>query len=327
MGAEQRSDADLVRAARAGDTASLGVLLERYRAPLYAVALRMLGHGPQAQDAVHDTFLIALRRLDSLHDPAAVGGWLRAVTRNVCLETVRGAPGPLPLDGLPAAGEPRSSDASMEERIDRLATRDWVWTALAALPETLRVTAMLRYFGSHPSYEEIAVVLGVPIGTVKSRLNQVKVKLAEALLATAGLDHSEAVHRREAAATYFAAAADEINRGRGYDLLVDAYADDPEMLLADGTVVRGRRYLIEELDGDLRAGMKMHLSHVSASKDITILDASFENPQDDPFRCPPATTQVHFQRDGRTERVRLYFAPRPDSEKEEEGKQAGQDVT
>ena len=59
----QPDDASLVRAAQAGDNVSLGTLLERHRALLLAVAVGMLGHGPQAEDAVHDTFVLALRRI------------------------------------------------------------------------------------------------------------------------------------------------------------------------------------------------------------------------------------------------------------------------
>lgn len=58
------SDAQLARAAQSGDAASLGVLLERHRAPLYALALRFLGYSSEAQDAVQDTFLTALRAID-----------------------------------------------------------------------------------------------------------------------------------------------------------------------------------------------------------------------------------------------------------------------
>ncbi len=79
------------------------------------------------------------------------------------------------------------------------------------LPETLRVTAMLRYFGSYASYEEISAILGVPVGTVRSRLNQVK--LAEALLKTAGLEHDGARKLAESQIRHFTAAWDEINRG------------------------------------------------------------------------------------------------------------------
>jgi|SRR5215212_5566051 len=75
--------------AQGGDAASLGILLERHRTPLHALALQMLGHAPQAQDAVQDAFLIALRNIDRLRQPEAVGGWLRVILRNVCLERLR----------------------------------------------------------------------------------------------------------------------------------------------------------------------------------------------------------------------------------------------
>ena len=83
------SDVELVKTAREGDAASLGLLLERHRAPLYGLALRILGHGSQAQDAVHDTFLVALRKLDQVQRTRRRGGWLRAVLRNVCRMRLR----------------------------------------------------------------------------------------------------------------------------------------------------------------------------------------------------------------------------------------------
>src|SRR5215210_5140149 len=128
------SDAELVRAAQEGDVTSLGLLLERYRAPLYGLALQILGHGPEAQDAVHDAFLVALRKLDQVREPAAVGGWLHAVLRNICRMRLRAGQGELLSDEVPRHVELRSSEPSAEEAIDRLAMRDWVWTALNRLP-------------------------------------------------------------------------------------------------------------------------------------------------------------------------------------------------
>jgi RNA polymerase sigma factor (sigma-70 family) len=188
------SDEELAKAAQRGDAVSLGILLERHRAPLYALALRFLGHRPQqAQDIVQDVFVVALSTIEQLREPKAVGRWLRAILHNVCLMQMREARGEVPFDQL--SGEDLRKDLSepsAEEYIDRLATREWVWTALGELPEPLRVTAMLRYFGSYSSYEKISAILGVPIGTVSSRLSQVKVKLADALLKTAGLAHDDA---------------------------------------------------------------------------------------------------------------------------------------
>lgn len=307
------SDADLVGLARMGDVASLGILLERHRAPLYALALRMLGHGPEAQDAVHDAFLIALRKVDQLRDPDAVGAWLRAVVRNACVTRLRKRRGEVLFDEVPRHVERRSAESSAEEAIDRLAMREWVWTALSELPESLRVTAMLRYFGAYTSYEEISAMLGVPVGTVRSRLNQVKTKLAEALLATVGLDHSEARRVTEAETRFFRAAWDEYNRGQGYELFASAFTDDPAFVLAGGTT-RGRGWLVEEFEGDLEAQMKLHLTNVIANKDVTVIEGDYENPSGDPFRCPPAISMVGFYRDGRIPLMHLHFAPHGEDE-------------
>ena len=284
------SDADLVRAAQGGDTTSLGLLLERYRAALYAQALGILGYGPQAEDAVHDAFVVALRKIDAVREPAAVGGWLHAVLRNVCLMRLRAGQGELLFDEMRSPTREDPSERSVEESIDQLAMREWVWTALSELPEALRVTAMLRYFGGRCSYEEMAAILGVPVGTVRSRLSQVRLKLADALLETAGLAHDEARRLTESGARYFGAAAEEINSGQGYALLLNAYSDAPACVLTGGRTLRGRELVRGDLDSDMEAGVKMHPTNVLASKDVIVLEADFENPRDDPFHCPPATT-------------------------------------
>ena len=234
------SDAELVRAAQEGDAASLGLLLERHRAPLYALALRFFGHGPEAQDAVHDAFLIALRKIDQLRDPDSVGAWLRAILHNACVTRLRKRHDELLAGEVPRSVERRTAEPSAEETIDRLAMREWVWTALSALPEALRVTAMLRYFGSYPSYLEISLILGIPVGTVRSRLNQVKTRLAGALLESAGLEHDEARRLTESETRFFTAAWDEYNRGEGYGLWLDAFTEDPAFVLVDGTVLGAR---------------------------------------------------------------------------------------
>jgi RNA polymerase sigma-70 factor (ECF subfamily) len=103
----QASDADLVSAALGGDAASLGALLERYRAPLHALAVRLLGYTPDAEDAVHDAFLIALCSLGSLRAPDAAGAWLHGIVRNVCLRKLRAPRAARRGAGRPDSGAPR----------------------------------------------------------------------------------------------------------------------------------------------------------------------------------------------------------------------------
>lgn len=307
------TDAELARTAQRGDAASLGILLERHRAPLSALALHFLGHGPDAQDAVQDTFLISLRIIDRLRDPEAAGWWLRGIVRNVCLRRLRERKqGELPFEELPRRVEGSLLESSVEQAIDRLAMREWVWTALSSLPENLQATAILRYFGSHSSYEEISATLGVPMGTVKSRLNTAKLRLAEALLQTASLEHDEARRLAEARANFFEAAYMQYNRAEGYDILASAYSEDLMFSLSNGRVfTRGYEFLVGDMDTDLELGVKVHPKEVISSKDVAVIECDAESPPGDPGHCPSTISQVAVYRDGKIHRMHWYLPPRP----------------
>jgi RNA polymerase sigma-70 factor (ECF subfamily) len=171
------SDAALVARACGGEADALVGLLERYRPSLYAAAIAMLRNRQDALDAVQDTCLTAVVRLDSLRDPAAAGGWLHAVLRNACLLRLRRAGRETPYEHL----EVPTVVPGPEEVIDDHALRDWVWAALETLNPDDRVTVMLRYFSRCRTYQAIATVTGVPVGTVRSRLHRARSQLSRAL--------------------------------------------------------------------------------------------------------------------------------------------------
>jgi RNA polymerase sigma-70 factor (ECF subfamily) len=309
------TDAELVRIAQRGDATSLGILLERHRAPLHALALRFLGHGPDAQDAVQDAFLIALRTIDRLRESEAVGGWLRGILRNVCLRRLRERKqGEILFEKELPRGSVGSGflESSVEETIDRMAMREWVWSALGKLPEDLQVTAMLRYFGTYASYEEISATLGVPMGTVKSRLNTAKLRLAEALLQTASLEHDEARRIVEARTNFFEAAYAEYNRAEGYDILSSAYSEEMMFSLPDGRVfTHGREYITKEWRETLEIGVQMRPEEVISSKDVAVIECDVDSPPEHPEHCPPVISQVAVYREGRIYRLHWYFPLRP----------------
>jgi len=116
--------------------------------------VRLVGYRPDAEDAVQETCLAAIRHIGSVRDPESIGAWLQAVVRRACLQHERrrrnGEP---PTDPRPKLIDDRPRP---EDRIERLELRDWIWGALQRLPEPLRVSAMLRYFGSYDSYDEVA---------------------------------------------------------------------------------------------------------------------------------------------------------------------------
>ncbi|HEV8163909.1 MAG TPA: sigma-70 family RNA polymerase sigma factor [Actinomycetota bacterium] len=100
---------------------------------------------------------------------------------------VRSARPAAPLDRDIAGADPGG-----EEVLERHALGDWVWHAVGQLSEPLQLVLVLRHFGGGRSYAEIAQICGVPVGTVRSRLNEGRRKLAEVLLAEADAAHGDA---------------------------------------------------------------------------------------------------------------------------------------
>src|SRR5215475_3486748 len=166
MGSPVPTDAELVLLARAGDAQALAGLFERYRPALYAVAIGLLGNRADALDAVQDAAVTALVRLGDVRDPGAVKGWLHTVLRNACLMRLRQRR-ELPHEYV----EPAGVVVAPEELLERHAMREWVWRAIDGLSPEERLTVMLRYFTRCTSYQAIARITAVPVGTVRSRLN------------------------------------------------------------------------------------------------------------------------------------------------------------
>lgn len=304
----QPTDAELAIAARDGDCACLGVLLERHRAGLYAAALRMLGYGPEAEDAVQDTFLVALRHIGELKDPQAVVGWLLTVLRRCCLRQLRQKRGEVLTAEVPDRPDERTS---VEERLERVALREWVWGALHKLPEPLQATAMLRYFGSYQSYEELAATLAVPVGTVRSRLSESKRKLGEMLLETAGLCDPDTRLQSRQHQRFYHEVFRGLNRPSDRDHYLRHFAEDLQLVRGGGKPVFGRSFIAQEVREDHDAGVFHEPLRVLSTGNVSVIEGRFINPPEDPFHCPPGVAFVVFRGDGIATRLHIHLSPRP----------------
>jgi RNA polymerase sigma-70 factor (ECF subfamily) len=295
------SDAELVRAAWSGDATALGSLLARHRAGMRAVALSVLGHCPDADDAIQDACVVALRRIGDLRDPDAVGPWLRMVVRNACRMRLRQAR-TVPLDG---ALELPAREPSPDQVLERQALRDWVWHALGELSEPLRLAVVLRYFGPAWSYQQIAALCGVPVGTVRSRLNQARARLADALLATVGAAHDDVSALIEARRREMEDLIVASRDGRVAAALAETYSPATEVITPRGQR-GGLDLLIHILDSDRAAGVGLRMTDVVAGRDVTVWEADLLSPPDDPTHCPPSVVWLQILREGRVHRLRLY---------------------
>jgi RNA polymerase sigma-70 factor (ECF subfamily) len=165
-------DRELLRRHVAGDRYAFDEIVRRHRDRVWAVALRTLRNPDDAADAVQEAFLSAYRSAGSFRGDAQVSTWLHRIVVNACLDRMRRrqARPTVPLDeGLPL---PARGDAIAEKEIYLL-----VEDALARLPVEQRVAIVLVDLEGRP-VEEVGRILGVPVGTVKSRCSRGRARLA-----------------------------------------------------------------------------------------------------------------------------------------------------
>lgn len=179
---EEVDDADLARRAQAGDREAFGRLVERYAGQARRVALSVLGNPDDADDAAQDGFLSALRHLDR-YDPARrFGPWLMRIVANAAADRrrrlkVRRADD---LSPITAADDPSPAVVT-----DRRAFADALRRALQELPEGQR-TAVVLFDVEGYTHAEIAEILGIPTGTVRSHVFHARRALRERLRAWHG---------------------------------------------------------------------------------------------------------------------------------------------
>lgn len=303
-------DRDLARLAAEGDAAAIGMLFERHRGRLHAHALQLLPYA-DAQDAVQDAFLIAIRRIGGLRDPDAVVGWLHTILRSVCLSRLRGHRDVLLGPELDDA-DPVCTGETPEQAVESLALGEWVLTAVARLSEPLRVVTMLRHFSASSSYEEIASICGIPVGTVRSRLSEARRRLGDELLAAASAAHGEAAAHCAAERRRVEDGMAEFLRTGRHDRFLENVSDDVEIRwAAGGTTMRGIDLLRVGIEQDSADGVAFETTSIYTCPGVTIIEARFINPEHDPFHCPPLTTQVHvLDEDRRTRRMIFHYSQR-----------------
>ncbi|MFC4060097.1 RNA polymerase sigma factor [Planomonospora corallina] len=152
-----------------GDAGALAELYERYAGPLFAFLYRLAGDRGTAEEILQDTLLAVWRSAPSYQGRSAVSTWLFGVARRQAHNRLRGAPPPL-------AAEPGDGAAPAPGPEDLAVGGDRVHRALARLPLAQREVVVLAVLGDL-AHQEIAEVLDIPVGTVKSRLHHARVTL------------------------------------------------------------------------------------------------------------------------------------------------------
>lgn len=185
---EDATEPDLVRAVQAGDESAFGRLVEMYLDEAHAVALGILRHRQDAEDAVQEAFIRALDRIDQLSDGSPFGPWFYRVLRSTCLNLLRREK----LRSHEEIPHDASGGSNPERETDRRLTRQKVLAAMEDLPEMQR-TAVMLYDLEGYSHREVGEILDVAEGTSRAHVHHGRKALRE-LLGDEGGDDDE---RRE----------------------------------------------------------------------------------------------------------------------------------
>ncbi|MFI4881955.1 MAG: RNA polymerase sigma factor [Phycisphaerales bacterium JB064] len=173
----------LIERAKAGDAAAAGEIVERYQRRIYTLCLRILSDTDAAEELTQETLVKALTGLEKFDGRASLGTWLHRIATNACFSRIRSdrvrSKGRVPW---PESTEPTAPSRVQhgEEGVDAAQRRRLVARALEQINPEHRVVLVLRDVQGL-EYEQVAEVLGVPMGTIKSRLFRARAALREAV--------------------------------------------------------------------------------------------------------------------------------------------------
>ena len=185
--ADMRSDDDLIGAFKAGDGSAMEALFGRYRKPVYAWLLRTAPDRAEAEDLYQDVWLKVIRGIDG-YSAGGFKAWLWRIVRNAAVDRAR------KRVATPILDEPLADEADAETRVEQVADgmavsalarmeaaerHSFLRRAVGGLSARLKEVVLLRIHGEL-EFREIALMLGLPLGTVLGRMNLAVRKLREA---------------------------------------------------------------------------------------------------------------------------------------------------
>jgi RNA polymerase sigma-70 factor (ECF subfamily) len=176
---EPGSDAALLRSVAAGDATSLARLYERYAGPLFGYLYRLAGDRMTAEEILQDTMLAVWRSAAAFEGRSKVSTWLFGVARRQAHNRLRGRAWPQSVADLPDRPD---QAAGPDELAIAAAGGTPVAAAIDRLPEHHRDVVALVFVAGLP-LADVAEVLSIPVGTVKSRLHHARAAVAAALIA------------------------------------------------------------------------------------------------------------------------------------------------
>jgi RNA polymerase sigma-70 factor (ECF subfamily) len=178
------SDAELIERCLQQDNSAWELIVGRYKRKVFHIGYKFTGRHDDAEDLTQEIFLKVFRSLEKFNRDADFSTWLSSVARNYCIDHYRASKREkevLVEDLVAFDLAPASAGSSPHRALEDRDRRSFLRRGLEALPEKLREAVVLRDLQGL-SYQEMADRLGLPEGTVKSRINRGREELSRLLL-------------------------------------------------------------------------------------------------------------------------------------------------
>jgi RNA polymerase sigma-70 factor (ECF subfamily) len=186
-----RTDQEIVALARGGEEAAYRELVRRYERPLFSLLYRMVRDRELAEDLAQETFVKALNAIESYRPEYKFSSWIFKIANNAAIDHLRRRElDTLSLEGSPHAETPEAIEATalqigdrQESPLDEVEARELggeIEAAIGKLRPEYRSCILLRHVEGR-AYEEIAEILGLPLGTVKTYIHRARNELRREL--------------------------------------------------------------------------------------------------------------------------------------------------
>ncbi|PSR54988.1 hypothetical protein AHMF7605_16490 [Adhaeribacter arboris] len=293
-----------VKAAVAGETTAWNKLHSQFYPGMYVIALRICRSPELATDAVQDAFIKAYLQLAQLKDPQKFGGWLRQIVTRMSYRVIARYQKNVPLESLALEKETYWED-EINRQMEQHSAQHQLHSALAQLPDVLHKTLLLRYFSNYQAYEQIAAILAVPVGTVRSRLNEAKRKLEEAWEKHEDASNSNLLENEEWN-DFYQTLYGEMHAQESSKIKFLHHVQHSQIRFTNGKKFSGGLVLEKMVEEDRQVGSWLQPVKVFSSGSLSVIEAQHFNSSEHPDHCPPASVAIISRDKGKASQVFIH---------------------
>jgi len=283
-----------VKGAKAGEQEAWNMLYRYFYPGLYSTALHICKDISTAKDMVQETCITAYLKLHQLKEPSLFAAWIRKILVRTCYRArLQKHEGNL-VETLTWESEPALADKYLTE-FERVNTVSNVHATLARLPELLRTTVLLRYFSERQSYQEIAGTLAIPVGTVRSRLNQARRKMAEGWQEQPG-DHDFVFKESEEWNAFYNDTFSGMHHHDQYkNKFIRHLQRNIRILSPNGKISTGTSVFEKMIVADRQYGSWLIPVNVISCGNISVIENRHHNSREHPSHCPTSSVMVLYR--------------------------------